>query len=275
MAADLELDVEAFADALTGEEDGRRLLVLEALQECDRRAPLPDVLLVPLLDCLRHRRKAIQRMAAEVLALWSRVTPEVRTLLLRLLGDADLRVRWSAAFTLAKIGPEPAALGVLLDTLGEADGDMRWAAQSIVVGLARRDPNVVARLADLAATGSASQRKMAAYCLRDVGSTIPGMRETLTDALGHEDAEVRLAVLAALAGLYSSDDAVVEPLVRFFRSDPAPGVRRAAASALGKLSNVPHGSEIRAVLEEAAASDDEGLRRAAVGALRRHQEDGE
>ncbi|MGH7856283.1 MAG: HEAT repeat domain-containing protein, partial [Candidatus Binatia bacterium] len=205
--ADDELDVEAFAEALGAGEDGRLLLVLDALQECDRRGPLPEPVLAPLLECLRRPRKAVQRTAAEVLALWSRVTPEIRPRLLERLHDADFHVRWGAAFALAKIGPEPATLGVLLETLGQSDGDMRWAAQGIVVALARRDPAVRDRLGALVATGTPPQRKMAMYCLRDLGEPLPGIRDALIGGLAHDDPEVRLAALSALSHLFAEDAA--------------------------------------------------------------------
>jgi HEAT repeat protein len=266
---DTELDIESLASALTDEEDGRRLLALQALQECDRRAPLPEPILGPLLACLGHRRKAIQRTAAEVLALWSRATPEIRTRLLRLLASGDFHLRWGTAFTLAKIGPEPASLPVLIETLGRSDGDMRWAAQGIVVDLARKSAEIHGALLDLASEGSPTQRKMSLYCLRDLGRRLASLLGILLDQLKHAEGDVRLAALSALARLYADDAAIVSPIIDVVRFDPEPGVRRAAVSTLGKLRRgSPHAPEIERVLDEASSSDDEGLRKAAIGARR-------
>jgi len=274
MPADTELDVDAFADALAGDEEGRKLLVLDALQECDRRGPLPEPLLEPLLGCLGHRRKAVQRTAAEVLAQWSRITPDIRSRLLGRLGAPEPHERWGAAFALAKIGPEPATLEVLLETLGQADGDMRWAAQTIVVDLARRDPPIAAALVRLAGAGSAEQRKMAMYCLRDLGAPQPGLREVLASALAHASSDVRLAALSSLAALYAEDGETVEPILDLARDDAEPGVRRAAVSTLGKLRPPAVWRErIARALDTAAGSGDASLRRAALGARRKLGED--
>lgn len=236
MAQDLELDPEDLFSALTGDEDGRRLLALEALQECDRRGPLDEALLGPLLACLGHPRKAIQRIAAEVLALWARVTPEIRPRLVRLLASPDFRMRWGAAFTLAKIGPEPATLPVLVEAFGQADSDLRWAAEAAIVDLARRNREIRTALVELVRAGSPSQRKMAIYGLRDLGDPIEGLRDLLVDQLEFPNPGVRLAALSALTRLFAGSSEIIPAVARVVSNDPDAGVRRAARSALEALS---------------------------------------
>ncbi|MEA2624618.1 MAG: hypothetical protein QOD06_663 [Candidatus Binatota bacterium] len=267
MAIDLDLHAEELLPALLSDEDARRLYALQALLESDRAGPLDEVLVSALLDCLGHSRKAVQRTAAEVLALWSSATGEIRSRLEEMLRAADFRSRWGAAFALAKIGPSPRSLPVLLETLGQADGDMRWAAASIIVALARREAAIREKLVELVGGGSAAQQKMAIYCLRDAGEGGEALRAALLGALGSDASGVRLAALSAVTGLFAADAEVVSPVVQVAREDPDPGVRRAAVSALGNLtSRTP---DVESVLAAAEASDDAGLRKAADGARRR------
>jgi hypothetical protein len=267
--ADRELDVEAITHALSSGEAARQLLALDALLECDRRGPLAEPLLDLALDMLGHERKAVQRTAAEVLALWSRATPEIATRLRGLLGRGALRHRFGAAFALAKLGPDPAMLPVLLETLGEADGDMRWAAAALVVELARREPERRDALVELAAHGTPGQRKMAIYCLRDLRGESPDLEAVLSQNLLHDDAGVRLAALACLSRLFAGEESALRAVLRAARDDRDLGVRRAAVSQLGEFPIVPGDREAEAVLSAAEASGDEGLRKAATAARRR------
>lgn len=243
MTADAELDPEELVSALTGDEDGRRLLAIEALQDCDRRGPLDDALVSALLVCLGHRRRTIQRTAAEVLARWASVTPEIQPRLLRLLGASDFHSRWEAAFTLAKIGPAPAMLPVLIETLGQSDSDLRWAAESILVELARRSRETRDALVELAGAGSPVQRKMAIYGLRDLDDPDEGFCEVLVAQLKFPDSGVRLAALAALVRLFARSPEVLQAVAVVAQQDPDGGVKRAAVNALELLSAEPPGSD--------------------------------
>src|SRR6185369_11482334 len=96
--------------------------------------------------------------------------------------------------------PPPAIVPVLLDTLGAEDGDLRWAATAILLGLSDRAATV-AGLRGLLDAGNAAQRKMALYCLRDLGIRSPDAEAAAIRALADVDQGVRLAAMAALARL--------------------------------------------------------------------------
>jgi HEAT repeat protein len=266
---DRELDEDALVESLSSGEAARELLALDALLECDRRGPLPEALLALVLDALGHERKAVQRQAAQVLSLWSRTTPDVASQLRGLLRAGTLRHRFGAAFALAKLGPDPATLPVLLETLGEADGDMRWAAAGLVVELARGRPELRGALASLAASGTPGQRKMAVYCLRDLGGDAPELEEILAANLEHDDAGVRLAALAGLGRLFAGRESALRTVLRVAHGDADDGVRRAAVSQLGGFPAAGGDPEAEKVLAAAEESGDEGLRRAATAARRR------
>jgi HEAT repeat protein len=278
---DDELDEEALADALASGEAARQLAAIDALLECDRRGPLPEELLGLLLEALGHERKAVQRTAAEALALWSRSTPDLADGLRALVRSGSLRHRFGAAFALAKLGPDPETLPVLLEALGEADGDLRWAAATLVVDLVRRRPELRERLLELARDGTAAQRKMSIYCLRDLEPGTPtalrGYRAgegepfaaILLANLNHDDPGVRLAALAALGKGFPAREAALRAVLRACREDPDPGVRRAAVSRLGDFPSAAEDDDARALLAEAGTSDDPALRRAAETVRRR------
>jgi HEAT repeat protein len=282
---DDELDEEALADALASGEAARQLAAIDALLECDRRGPLPEELLGLLLEALGHERKAVQRTAAEALALWSPNTPDLADGLRALIRSGSPRHRFGAAFALAKLGPDPETLPVLLETLGQADGDLRWAAATLVVDLVRRRPELRERLLDLARDGTAAQRKMSIYCLRDLepedpaspdrGEVARGAGEgepfaaILLANLAHEDSSVRLAALAAIGRCFSASEPALRAVLRATREDPDAGVRRAAVSRLADFPSALDDGEARRVIREAGESEDPALRRAAEAVRRR------
>jgi len=144
-----------------------------AMEELAARGSAAPEELTALVGCLGHERKAVQRPAAEAFATLAARDQTARAALDGALASGTLRQRWGAAFALS-LGsdPPPAIVPVLLDTLGADDGDLRWAAAAILLGLRDRDP-VAAGLRGLLDAGNAAQRKMALYCLRDLGVRSP------------------------------------------------------------------------------------------------------
>ena len=217
-----------------------------------------------LAGCLGAERKVVQRRAAEAFAALAGRGVSVRERLVSVLTAGAPRARFGAAYALATMDdPPPETLPVLLAALGDADGDLRWAAADLLVHVPFA--GLPESLRELAATGGAAQRKMALYCLRDLGAASPAAEQVALAALDDADAGVRLAAMAALPRLAGDRAAAVERLLVVLASDEPP-LRRAAAAALGALAT-PTPAALRA-LDDAAAGDDPGLRRAAEGALR-------
>ena len=215
--------------------------------------------LASLLAQLGDERKAVQRGAADALRDLAGGGAPVREALLASLTAASLRRRWGAAYALGLIGDPPAeCLPVLLETLGADDGDMRWAASTLIL---RMQPATVGEpLRRLVQEGSALQRKMALYGLRDLGGPVPEALGALADG----DPGVRLAAMAALARTPpDAEEAAVRLAPMLADSDL--GVRRAAAAALGRVG-VAAPVAVQA-LQAAASGSDEPLRRAAERAL--------
>jgi HEAT repeat protein len=217
------------------------------------------------LDQLGHARKAIQRPAAERLADAAREDAAVRPRLVAMLASAEPRRRWGAAYALARLEPAPIeAMPALLDALGSADGDVRWASVRLLTRAVQHVPRLIEDVRVLLRSSSALQRKMALYCLRDVGDgSEPGL---LAAALADAESPVRLAAMSAAAALLPRTAATAELVVPLVGDSDA-GVRRAAAATLGQIG--VRTDSVVGALERAGASGDPALERAAAQALTR------
>jgi HEAT repeat protein len=118
----------------------------------------------------------------------------------------------------------------------------------------------------LAGSGNPVQRRMALYCLRDLGRTDPAAQVVYLASLADPDPMVRLSGLSCLGKLRLASAQVQTTLLRLLEADPDLGVRRATAVALGQLGDsTPLVTE---ALRKAAQADDVGLGKAARGALK-------
>jgi len=236
-----------------------------AIAEIAARKHVAPSELEALAGCLGHARKAIQRPAADACVALAAHGIDVRPVLGVALGSPLARQRWGAAFALARLGDPPLeTLPVVLETLGGDDGDLRWAAAEILRRMPER-ARVIEALEDLLRTGNGAQRKMALYCLRDLGARAPEIEQAALWALGDELRDVRLAAIAWLARLATDRAAAAERLLIALASDD-PQLRRAAAAGLGLLGE--RSERVLGALREACAGPDPSLRRAAEGALR-------
>ncbi len=260
------------ADELNDSDPGRRLRAIDLILSAPAE-PLSDNVLDGLLRCVGAPQKTIQRRAIDALAAVAesgdvRIVERLRSSM----GGDDRRIRWGAAYALAQIGGAAFTMHLadaLCEALSDDDGDIRWAAANLIVRLGRDFPDEIrGRLIALGADSDRNARKMALYCIRDLGIRGAELLAVLQRAVRDPDVHVRLASLAVLTGLTDASDAAAELALRFLESDPDPGVRRAAAVALGNFQN---SSPLAAAALRTAAADesDESLSRAARGALER------
>ena len=238
---------------------------LDAIDRLTESASATESDIALLLGFLDDPDKQVQRRAAEELARRARFDVDVLVRLTACLADEPRARRWGAAYSLALIGPPPlAALPVLLEVLGHEDGDLRWAASTL---MRRMKAPIAAELVRLVIVGSPTQRKMALYCLRDLGADTPPVEQAILAALADGDAGVRLAALSALSRV-AVDRAIAARRVSALVEDPDDGVRRAAIGALGELGH--RSSEVVELVRRAASHPaDAGLRRAALRAMKR------
>jgi HEAT repeat protein len=255
------------ADDLAARDPVRRLGAIARIADggC---APLSDGALAALVACLGAERKAVQRRAADALAV-AREDPRVAPAVNAALNSPDARLRWGAAFALGAIGTLTIdALPALCEALESPDGDLRWAAHDLLVRLGHQHPVVRTALLGLAAGSDPVVRKMALYCLRDLGAAGDQLVSLLEGALASPDAPLRLAALSALVHMKPPASGAAAIASRCLAADPDHGVRRAAAIALGHLGN--RAPEIFDQLRRAAEhASDHSLARAARAALTR------
>jgi len=220
-----------------------------------------------LVDCLGDARKVVQRRAAEACVGLLRRDVGLGGRLRAALGSCDARVRWGAAYTLGLADEfSEATLDILAEGLGGDDGDIRWAALDLLKrSAAGAHESVVARLAALAAHGTAQQRKMALYGLRDLGVSDPAIAEATERALNATEADVRLAAISILARQPGDPRRAAAFLVELL-GDRDRAIARAAAAALGAVGE--RSAAVMAALERARSGTDPALRRAAERSLR-------
>jgi HEAT repeat protein len=237
---------------------------LERIAEIAARGRADEADLAFLLAVLGADTKAEQRGAAEAIAVLARAGVAVDPLLARALGDEAPRRRWGAVYAWSRLGPvPPACVPVLLDALGAVDGDLRWAAATIIRALGDR-PEVHTALRELLHSANGLQRKMALYCLRDLGSRGSTLELEMLAALDDPDPAVRLAAMSALVQL-AGDRPAAARAVALRLHDVEAGVSRAAAAALGRLGEAD--DDVIDALRRARDAGDPALTRAAARAL--------
>jgi hypothetical protein len=217
-----------------------------------------------LIELLAAAAKEERRMAAEQLIALVDREPSAVAALRAALTDADPRRRWGATFVLHRTGVrDEGVFGGALAALGFIDGDVRWAAAQIVVSLAASNADRRDRVRDIAADPAAAGRKMALYCLRDLGGND---EDVFVAGLAAPDSRVRLAAVACLGRVPTLSALEVDALLAAVANDTDAGMRRAATVALRGATNDE--ARVRPVLERLRAQAlDPDLARAAERAL--------
>ncbi len=188
----------------------------------------------PLLDALEETDKATIRRAVEGLVALAAGEPGVARALAERLRAAP---RWPVAYALGQIArPSGLCIEVLAGGLGSRDQDLRWATQLLLTDLGKRYPEVRTRLEGLLRDGSATQRRMTVYCLRDIEAAGGGLPAVFLEAMRDPEPLVRVAVVTSLAKASTVSAEALEGLRSAASDDVDVRVRNAAAFAVGRLS---------------------------------------
>jgi len=255
--------------------DGDMEVRLGAIREVaeNPQITLAEPALDALIRCLGANRKIIQRSAAEALAASALHEARVVEKLRAILSHHDPRARWGAAYALGLVNLDDAldlrAMPSLVEALSSSDGDLRWAAAELIVRLGRKNSDAVSsQLIALARDGNLNARKMALYCLRDVGGPREELLAVAENCCDDHQSLLKMAALSLLARLEDSGDCAAALAIRLLEEDPNAGVRRCAAVALGHIGN--RSPRVTEALTRAANADgDIYMKRAAEGALTR------
>lgn len=232
----------------------------------NRDAPEVKESLAALIERLESRDRTEIRAAVDALIDLASSSTLPKALLEQLLADGNRENRWAVGYVLGHLPqPSAAAIGSLLDGLDRSEPDIRWAIALLLTRLAQSDGNIVERLLALSATGTANQRRMAIYCVRDLRLTCKASMAALASATGDRDPSVRVAAVTSLRWRADAGVSTRKLLLDRFVTDQDGRVRNAAAVTLAQLG-APDVSFVRA-LEECVGRGDAHARKAALAAL--------
>lgn len=189
--------------------------------------------MTPLLDALQGADKANVRRAVEGLVALAVEEPGVERVL-----DAQFLISplWTIAYTLGQIArPSAPCLEVLVQGLGSGDQDIRWATQLLLADLGASYPEVMLRLKLLVRDGSSTQRRMAVYCLRDIGAA--GLSGLLLGSMEDSEPLVRVAAVTSLTKFLAVGIEELAALRKAATEDPDVRVRNAATFAVKRLAD--------------------------------------
>ncbi|MFQ5457706.1 MAG: HEAT repeat domain-containing protein [Myxococcota bacterium] len=252
----------------------RRRALGQLVRDADGSTPSP-ALLRACVCRLGDEERAVRRFSAESLSGWlENGTPATRREVRRRLKDAlshrNTRVAATAARVLTRVdGPRSRFAAPLLRALSLDDEEERREAAETLTKTAHVSRRLAARLRGLARRGSAVERRMALYCLRDLPKSASVGTEPFLQALSDPDPLVRSAAASTLGRIGRRSRLILDGLLRALKQDPSLLMRRVAAVALGQIA-APR-RDVRASLEESMQADDPDLRRAARHALARLQ----
>jgi len=222
--------------------------------------------LVALIADLDHPDKPTLRAAVDELIVRAANSEPVRAILDRRLIEPDHRNYWPVAYILGHL-PKPSgiALRTLLETMDHPEPDIRWAISLLLVKIAKQEGSVVNLLIELCRNGTANQRRMAVYCLRDLELNDAASLQAIIDLLSDADATVRVAATTSLKTRRDENDRVRQALLNSYLNDGDIKVRNAAAVTLASFG-APSEDFLRA-LRKASESDNGQERKAAAVAL--------
>ena len=153
----------------------------------------------------------------------------------------------------------------LLDALDHREPDIRWAVALLLIRIAKQNVKLVSRLIDLSATGTANQKRMALYCIRDLVLSDAASLAASVNALSDVDPTVRVAAAICLKPRADLKDDGRNLLLKVYLEDPDLRVRNAAAIVLANLGSPSE--EFLIALRAASESKNGQTRKTAVAAL--------
>jgi HEAT repeat protein len=222
--------------------------------------------LAALIADLDHPDKPTIRAAVNQLIGLARESAQVRTALDRRLTELGQRNYWPVAYILGHL-PQPSGVTIrnLLDSLDHREPDIRWAIVLLLVRIAKSEISIIGLLIDLCRSGTANQKRMAIYGLRDLALNDAASLQAILRSLSDSDSTVRVAAATSLKNRTDDTDRVRDALLQSYLIDADIRVRNAAAVTLANIGSPSE--EFLGALKEASASDNSQTRKAAAVAL--------
>jgi len=186
--------------------------------------------LAALICALDDPDKPTLRAAVDQLIGLARESAQVRTALDSRLNEFGHRRYWPVAYILGHLpNPSDAAIRNLLDTLDHREPDIRWACSLLLVKIAQTETALIEWLIELCRNGTANQKRMAIYCLRDLALNDAASLQALLGALSDSDTTVKVAAATSLKNRTDDTDRVRDALLQSYLMDVDIKVRNAAA----------------------------------------------
>ena len=154
----------------------------------------------------------------------------------------------------------------LLGALDHREPDIRWANGLLLVRIAQQVGAVVPLLTELCATGSANQKRMALYCLRDLALNDEQSRAAMLKSLEDPEPTVRVAAATSLKVRTDVDAAVRQKLLATYLHDADDRVKNVVAVTLASLGSPSE--EFMRALNEASRSGNGQIKKSADAALK-------
>jgi HEAT repeat protein len=225
-----------------------------------------DDKIATLMADLEKLDKPTLRKAVDALISIAADDPRIASTLSELLNNPGRKNRWPIAYILASLpSPNQSSIQVLTETLDHRDPDIRWAVALILIRLAKTDRQVLDLLIELAAKGTANQRRMAIYSLREVGLSDNESVQTLLNSLYDPDPMVRVATVTSLKTHSELSERGKSQLLELFLRDSDPRVRNTVVITLAYLGTPSE--EFLSELTKATASENSQLKKAATAAF--------
>ncbi len=219
-----------------------------------------------LIAGLEHSQKTKIRAAVDALIALSAHEPGLRAILEESLNNAQPRNLWAFAYVLGHL-PQPSAttLRALFAALDHNEPDIRWAIALLVTRLAKSEGAVVNLLLELSRSGTANQKRMAVYCIRDLQLRDDGSLQALLAASRDTEASVRVAAVTSLKTRNDAGPKARKRLLELFLTDRDVRVCNAAVITLAQLGSPSE--DFIAALRAMEHSENAPLKKAVSAAL--------
>jgi HEAT repeat protein len=225
-----------------------------------------EVQIATLIADLDHPDKPTIRAAVDALISLATGLPAFQQILHQRLTESGHKNYWPAAYVLGHLpSPSPVVIQNLIEALDHREPDIRWAIALLLVRIAKTDGNLTNLLVDLCGTGTATQKRMALYCIRDLALSDSASLAALLKALRDSDPTVRVSAAICLKLRRDLNDEGKATLLQVYLEDRELKVRNTAAIALANLGSPA--PEFLLALRKASESDNDQVRKAAVAAL--------
>ena len=226
-----------------------------------------DGQIASLIAALDHPDKPTIRAAVDALIALAPASTDLQRLLHQRLTEDGHKNYWPVAYILGHLcPPSRECIGRLIDALDHREPDIRWAIALLLTRIAKSESAVVALLIELNDTGTANQRRMAIYCLRDLALDDPNSLAALVKSLRDLDPTVRVAGVTSLKSRADVAAATREALLQTYLNDEDLRVRNAAAVTLASFGSPAE--EFVQALSAASKSSNAQAKKAAEAALK-------